>query len=639
MRWSQTFIPTLKEVPADAEVPSHRLMLRAGLIRQLMAGAYTYLPLGWKALRKAEAIVREEMESAGAIELHMPALHPIELYERTGRRAAFGNVLINFQVARGDRKVHLALGPTHEEVVTDLVAHHVSSYRQLPLTLFQIQTKFRNEERPRFGVLRTSEFLMKDAYSFSTSLEQLDEVYRRQYRAYCRIFARAGLAYVPVEAESGPIGGSASHEFMVLTPNGEDVLLASDKGNYAANREKCEIGERKPNFEGEPTHERKEIHTPDCKSIADLCAGWPKFAGSKLKPKNTLKTLVFRVWPELTADEKKEDAAQLNQGMPVADWYFNWIVVLRGDHELNEGKFRRELQEIHLHEVNFVGKQVGLRLMSEEDAQAAGFQIGYVGPDAFKYLSTHQASHTRIIIDPDAAQSQFWVAGANKKDHHCVNFNWKRDCIDGTSFRHIMHVRDIRNAVEGDPSPKNDGGILHESRGIEVGHVFKLGTKYSEALGATFLDEKEQRHPIIMGCYGIGVNRIIAAAAETSHDENGLIWPLAIAPYEVLLIPLNVTDAEVMATANRYYDELRAAGVDVLFDDRDARPGFKFKDADLIGIPLRVVIGGRGLQEGQVEIKWRTAAEPEKAPVEAGVRRVVEMLAARRAEDARGVPA
>ena len=577
MRWSKTFIPTLKETPADAEVPSHRLMLRAGLIRQLMAGAYTYLPLGWRSIRKAEAIVREEMDAAGAIELFMPALQPIDLFERTGRREAFGNVLINFEIPRGDRKIHLALGPTHEEVITDLIAHNIQSYKQLPLTLYQIQTKFRNEERPRFGVLRTSEFLMKDAYSFSTNLQQLDEAYQKMYKAYCRIFARCGLKYLPVEAESGPIGGDASHEFMVPAANGEDQIVRCPKCNYAANLERAETGRSAKIPQAvENASELKKVDTPGTTSIEQV---------SKLlkcDPKSMIKTLIY------LADEK-----------PVA-------VLVRGDHDANEGKIRRALgaESLDLADDKTIEK-------------VTGAPVGFAGPVGIK---------CDIIADHDVPLIVNAVTGENAKDAHYTGVNIGRDYELETTY-------DLRDADAGDPCPNCDG-ILELVHGIEVGHVFKLGTKYSEALDARFLDEKEQRHAIIMGCYGIGINRIIASTAETSHDENGLIWPLSIAPYSVLVIPLNMDDEEVLSVANRYYDELTLAGVDVLFDDRPQRPGFKFKDADLVGIPLRVVIGGKGLQNGEVEIKWRTAENPDKVPIAEGVKTVLSLLEQRRKEEA-----
>lgn len=568
MRWTQSFIPTLKEDPSDAEVPSHRLMLRAGLIRQLMAGAYTYLPLGYRAIRKAEAIVREEMDRAGGIELFMPALQPIELFERTGRKSTFGNVLINFKVTRRDHQVHLALGPTHEEVVTDLIARHISSYRQLPLTVYQIQTKFRNEERPRFGVLRTSEFLMKDAYSFSTTIEQLDEVYQRMYDAYCRIFSRCGLEYIPVEAESGPIGGDASHEFMIPSANGEDSIVRCDSCGYAANLERADTGRRAGNAPSSGLNAPAEVDTPNVGSIEQVS----KLL--KISPSQMVKTLIY------VAD-----------GQPAA-------VLIRGDHDANEGKIRRALGA------------TGVALADEETIrQVTGAPVGFAGPVGLK---------CRIIADHDAGAVVNAVVGANAKDKHLTGVNRGRDY-------QVAETHDLRNASAGDPCPRCSGtlGFVH---GIEVGHVFKLGTKYSVSLDACFLDEKEQRHPIIMGCYGIGINRIIAGLAETRHDENGLVWPMSVAPYEVLLIPLNVTDPAVMEHANRIYDALRSQGIDVLMDDRDARPGFKFKDADLIGIPLRVVIGGKGLKEGVAEIKRRTEAEPALVKLDDVVRRTVEIV-------------
>jgi prolyl-tRNA synthetase len=581
VRWSQTLIPTIKEVPSDAEVPSHQLMLRAGLIRQLMAGAYTYLPLGYRALRKAEAIVREEMERAGAIEIHMPALQPIELFERTGRKDAFGNVLINFDLKRGDRRVHLALGPTHEEVVTDLVSKVVTTYKQLPFTLYQIQTKFRNEERPRFGVLRTSEFLMKDAYSFSTSVEQLNDAYDAMYAAYCRIFARCGLEYLPVEAESGPIGGDASHEFMVPAGNGEDTIVRCPKCSYAANMERADTGRQSPAI-AQPSDcaELTKVATPNVTSIEQVS----KLLGCE--PSQMIKTLIY------SAD-----------GNPTA-------VLIRGDHEANEGKVRRALGA------------TSVELANEDTIrEVTGAPVGFAGPVGIQ---------CPIIADHDVPQIVNAVTGANAADAHYTGVNVGRDYQLDTTF-------DLRDADGGDPCPRCDGTLEHV-HGIEVGHVFKLGTKYSKSLDAVYIDEKEERHPIIMGCYGIGVNRIIASLCETRYDDNGIVWPLSIAPYELLIVPLNVEDEEVMSVANRCYDELTSAGVDVLMDDRKARPGFKFKDADLIGIPLRLVIGGKGLQEGQVELKWRWADGPDKVPVDSAVSEVLSQLDARRKVEAENVP-
>lgn len=575
MRWTKTFIPTLKEDPADAEIPSHKLMLRAGFIRQLMAGAYTYLPLGYRALRKAEAIVRDEMDKAGAVEIFMPALQPIDLFERTGRIHSFGNVLIQFNLTRGDRKAHLALGPTHEEVVTDLASKHLNSYRQMPITLYQIQTKFRNEERPRFGILRTSEFLMKDAYSFGANLEDLNTAYQAMYDAYCRIFTRCGVKYLPVEAESGPIGGDASHEFMAPANNGEDKIAYCEASGYAANLERAETGRKPPVIKtADGAAALAKVATPNVGSIEQV---------SKLlkcSPTQMLKTLIY------VADDK-----------PVA-------VLLRGDHEANDGKIRRALKATKVELASVAVIQ-----------QVTGAPVGFAGPVGIK---------CSIIADHDVPVIKDAITGANEADAHLTGVNVGRDYQLDTTY-------DLRNAVEGDPCPKS-GQPIKFVHGIEIGHVFKLGTKYSTSLGATFLDEKEQRHPIIMGCYGIGVNRILAALAETKHDENGLIWPVTIAPYEVVLCPLNVTEAPVMELAETYYKELQAAGVDVLLDDRDVRPGVKFKDADLIGFPLRVVIGGKGMQAGEIELKWRDESQATKAPIAEGVQRIAEEIRRRKAE-------
>lgn len=590
MRWSNTLIPTMKENPSDAEIPSHRLMIRAGLIRQLMAGAYTYLPLGWKSIRKAEAIVREEMDRAGAVELHMPALQPIELFERTGRREAFGNVLISFPIRRGNHEGQYALGPTHEEVITDLVSKIVSSYRQLPFTLYQIQTKFRNEERPRFGVLRTSEFLMKDAYSFSTTLEQLDQAYQAMYDAYCRIFSRCGLVYLPVEAESGPIGGDASHEFMIPSGNGEDSIFRCPKCDYAANMERADTGRSAGT--SAPVAESdmlpiEEVSTPQAGSIEQVTKMM------KCEASDLIKTLIYSV-----------------DGEPVA-------VLLRGDHEANEGKIRRALD-------------AGSIELADEATiqQVTGAPVGFAGPKGLTF---------KIIADHDVPALAPAVIGANKADAHFRNAYLGRDFELESDSEGNLVTFDLRNAEPGDPCPKCDG-TLEQVHGIEVGHVFKLGTKYSESLDATFLDEKEQRHPIIMGCYGIGVNRIIAGICETRYDDAGIDWPLSLAPFELVIIPLKVDDDEVMQAAESLYDSLKSQGVDVILDDRPARPGVKFKDSELIGFPLRVVIGGRGLADGNLEVKWRNDAEATMIPVAEVESKVVEMLAAKRAEEAKQVP-
>ena len=571
MRWSQTFIPTMKEVPADAEVPSHQLMLRAGLIRQLMAGAYTYLPLGYRSVRKVSEIVRQEMDKAGAVELFMPALQPMEIFERTGRREAFGNVLFNFEVKKGDRKLHLALGPTHEEVITDLMAKHINSYRQLPITLYQIQTKFRNEERPRFGVLRTSEFLMKDAYSFGASIEQLNASYDAMYNAYCRIFERCGLKYLPVEAESGPIGGDASHEFMVPASNGEDFVVHCPKCSYAANQERADTGRySKLQAKVDRAAAPATVDTPDAGSIEQV---------SKLlksDAKSFIKTLIYKA-----------------DGKPVA-------VLLRGDHTANEGKIRRAT------------KSTTVELADEATIlKVTGAPVGFAGPIGIQ---------CPCIADHDVALIQSAIVGANAKDTHLTGV------IPGTHFD-LTETFDLRNAETDDPCPKCVG-TLQMVHGIEVGHVFKLGTKYSVAMDAKFVDAQENSHAIIMGCYGIGVTRVVASIVETCHDENGIIWPINVAPYTVQIIPLNVSDAEVMKVTNTIYGELTAAGIDVLMDDRDQRPGFKFKDADLIGIPLRVTIGGKGLAEGIAEIKLRTESDAKKIPLADAVGFVKDLIAA-----------
>jgi len=575
VRWSQTLIPTMKETPEGAEIPSHVLMLRAGLVGQLMAGAYSYLPLGLRSLRKAERIVRDEMDAAGAVELLMPALTPIQLWQRTGRVEAFGNVLIQFDVRRQNKQVRMALGPTHEEVVTDIVAKYVSSYRQLPITLYQIQTKFRNEERPRFGVLRTSEFLMKDAYSFDSSVEALNASYDKMYAAYCRIFARCGLKYLAVEAESGPIGGDASHEFMVLADNGEDSVVYCPTCGYGANLERADIGTHraKPGA-GSAQATLTKVDTPRVGSIEQVS----KLLGCK--PEQMLKTLIYM------ADEQ-----------PVA-------VLIRGDHDANEGKIRRALGAKKL------------ELASPEVVErVTGAPLGFAGPVGLK---------VKLWADRDAAALQSAIVGANENDKHY------KGAVRGRDYEvPETNIADLRNAADADPCPRC-AGTVELRHAIEIGHVFKLGTKYSEALDARYLDDKEQLQPAIMGCYGIGVNRILAALIETTHDENGIIWPLSLAPYEVVLSPLNVNQAEVSELADKLYTELQAAGVDVLLDDRDQRPGVKFKDADLIGIPLRVVIGGRGLKEGQLEIKWRTEPAASNIPLAGAAATIVEMLAERK---------
>lgn len=570
MRWTNTLIPTMKETPEGAEIPSHVLMLRAGLVSQVMAGAYTYLPLGWRSLRKAAQIVREEMDAAGAVELLMPALTPLGLWERTGRVEAFGDVLIQFAVRRQNRQVQMALGPTHEEVVTELAARFLSSYRQMPITLYQIQTKFRNEERPRFGVLRTSEFLMKDAYSFDTSVEALGQSYQKMYEAYCRVFDRCGLSYLAVEAESGPIGGEVSHEFMVPADNGEDTVLHCRECGYAANVERAEIGAEAPPVEDEPLAELRKVDTPDTTTIGEVS----RLLGCK--PCQMIKTLIY------VAD-----------GAPVA-------VLVRGDHEANEAKIRRAIGAERL---ALAGPAVIERV--------TGAPVGYAGPVGLR-------EKIPVWADRSIRAMRNAVTGANQADAHLTGVNLGRD------FQPLAFA-DLRNAQDGDPCPRCSG-TLSLRHAIEVGHVFKLGTKYSEALGARFLDHHEQLRPIVMGCYGIGINRILAALIETSHDDQGIIWPVALAPYEVIVVPVNVAHDQTRRVSEQLHDALVTEGIETLLDDRDLRAGVKFKDADLVGFPLRVVIGERGLKQGQVEIKWRWEAEAQSIGLDEAAGHIAELI-------------
>ena len=511
------------------------------------------------------------MDRAGAVELLMPALTPISLWEQTGRVQAFGDVLIQFAVKRQNRKVQMALGPTHEEVVTELVSRCVSSYRQMPITLYQIQTKFRNEERPRFGVLRTSEFLMKDAYSFDVSLDALNRSYEKMYAAYCRIFDRCGLSYLAVEAESGPIGGDASHEFMVAAENGEDVVLHCRQCGYAANQEKAEIGGRDlvpPNVARQPL---TKVPTPGASTIEQVS----KLLGCP--GEQMIKTLIY------PAD-----------GKPIA-------VLLRGDHDANEGKIRRATAaaKVELADAATIER-------------VTGAPVGFAGPVGMK-------EKIPLLADCDLRRVVNGVTGANAADTHLTGVNLGRDFQPD-------RFADLRNAGDGDPCPRCSGKLALR-HAIEVGHVFKLGTKYSETLNARFLDQNERLLPIIMGCYGIGVNRILAALIETTHDENGVLWPVSLAPYEVLLIPVKATDPATKEAADALYASLSAAGIDVLLDDRDVPRAVKFKDADSVGrAPLRVVIGDRGLKEGKLEIKWRWEKQSEMIDRDGAVERIAKMI-------------
>ncbi len=601
MRWMQTLIPTQKEDPADAQIASHKLLVRAGFIRQVTAGAYDFLPLGLRSLRKATQIVREEMDAIGCVEVLLPALQPLEWWQQTGRDVAYGENLMRFKDRHGRMMV---LGPTHEEVVTELVKATVNSYKQLPLSLYQIQTKFRDEYRPRFGLLRVREFLMKDAYSFDVDAEGLDLSYDLMYRAYKRIFTRCGIPYVVVEAESGPIGGGASHEFMVTSDAGEDVVVTSDNGNYAANLERAQIGERSWTFGGEPRDELEKLHTPDLPGIEDVA----RFL--KIAPTKMLKTLVFKVHPPHQAHGSAVGLPDRAENLAHPRWL---VAVVRGDHEVNEAKLSRSARE-HF-------RVEGIELIDSPEVRAA-WAIGFVGPDA-----AVRDPETVVIVDPDAAQgSTSWVTGGNETDYHVRNFNWFRECGDRLADPRKVVVADVRNAQEGDPSPRNEGGGLRLSKGIEIGHVFKLGTKYSEAMDAHFIDDKGEKHPFVMGCYGIGIGRILIAAVESLYDDRGIVWPPAIAPYNVVITPIKY-EGEVKTVSDKLHDDLNTAGIDTILDDRDARPGFKFADADLIGFPIRINVGERGLKDGKVELKARRSADAALLPPGDVVERVQRELA------------
>lgn len=563
MHWRNYFIPTTKETPKDATAPSHILMLRAGLVRQQAAGVYSYLPLGLRVLAKAEWIVREEMNRAGAIELRMPALTPLSLWEETGRDKTMGDVLLRIAGAPGDWRSGLVLGPTHEEIITEIARAYLKSYKQLPVNLYQIQTKFRGEARPKSGVLRTREFLMKDAYSFHTDAASLDREYENMYATYCRIFARCGLPYLAVQAESGAMGGDVSHEFMVLTDAGEDLVAVSAAGDYAANLERASAAPPPPAPDVPPAPVR-EVHTPGAGRVEDVCA----LLGTQ--PWQMIKTLIYTSVPPTGATPPPRT--------------LRVVALVRGDHEINEHK---------LHKAAGVALELADPAVIEE---VTGARVGFAGPHGL----TERVD--KLIVDRDVTVMRNAATGANRTDYHVTGINPGRDFpLDGAK----VVVADIRNVVEGDLSPTGNGSPLHLRTAIEIGHVFKLGTKYSDAMGATVLDPQGRALPMIMGCYGIGVNRIMAAAIEAHHDDDGIIWPMSIAPFEVLILALDPRDDEVMRVAGELHDQLAAAGIDVLFDDRDERAGFKFKDADLIGIPLRLVVGKKSLAAGGVEVTVR----------------------------------
>ena len=556
MRLSRYPIATLKEVPADAEIISHRLMLRTGMIRRLAAGLYTWLPLGLRTLRKVEHIIREEMNRAGALELSMPTVQPAELWLESGRWSEFGPELLRFK-DRHDRE--FAYGPTHEEVITDIARRELRSYKQLPVNFYQIQTKFRDEIRPRFGVMRAREFLMKDAYSFHADEAGLAAGYQLMFEAYSRIFTRLGLKFRAVQADSGSIGGSASQEFHVLADSGEDAIVFSDSDDYAANLEMAAAAPP-PAPRGPAGMPLAKVATPLARTIKQLC----DLLG--VAPAQCIKTLLV-------------DGAD---GAVVA-------LIVRGDHELNALKAQK-----------LPGVAAPLRMASAERVRAAtGAEAGFIGPIGFA---------GKLYVDHAAAQLSDFVCGANEPDQHFTGVNWGRDLA-------LPESRDIRNAVAGDMSPSGRG-TLQIARGIEVGHIFQLGRKYSDAMHADVLDEQGKSLTMYMGCYGIGVTRIVAAAIEQNHDDNGIIWPEAIAPFNVILVPINYQkSALVQAAADALYREFGAAGTDVLLDDRDARPGSKFADSELMGIPHRIVVSERGLAAGTVEYRHRRGTESTEIPL------------------------
>lgn len=552
MRATEFLLATEKETPADAVVASHKLMLRAGMIRRLAAGLYTWMPLGLRTLRKVEAVVREEMNKAGAQEVLMPAVQPAELWQETGRWFEYGGELLRIK-DRHNRD--FCIGPTHEEVITDLARNQLTSYRQLPVNLYQIQTKFRDETRPRFGVMRSREFIMKDAYSFHLTDESLDETYEKMHTAYTNIFNRLGLNFRPVLADTGSIGGAKSHEFQVLADSGEDDIVFSNASDYAANIELAEAvapaGERPA-----ASQELNKVSTPNCSTIEDVA----KLLNVDLK--QVLKAIVVN-----GEDEEGKATA------PV-------VLFLRGDHELNEIKAEK-----------LAGVASPLQFASIDDVAAIGGVAGFVGP---------QGLTAKCYVDRSAAHMADFVCGANEIDTHLTGFNWQRDAELG-------EVQDLRNVQVGDPSPCGQG-TLELKRGIEVGHIFQLGTKYSAAMKATVLDENGKAQTMTMGCYGIGVSRVVAAAIEQNHDDKGIIWPDALAPFQVGIVPMGYGKSEAVTKAtDELYAELTAAGLDVFLDDRDKRtsPGVKFADMELIGIPYRVVLSDRLLEAGNVEFAAR----------------------------------
>lgn len=566
MKWSKALIPTLKEVPAEAEIASHKLMLKAGLIRKVASGLYNFLPLGFKVYYKIENIIREEMDKAGALEILMPIMTPAELWNETGRWGLYGKELVRVK-DRANRD--FALGPTHEEVVTDLARTEIKSYRDMPKNFYQIRNKFRDEIRPRFGVMRAREFIMKDAYSFDRNEACAEESYKIMFEAYNKLFARCGLSFRAVEADSGNIGGNFSHEFMVLANSGEETIINCPACGYAANKEKAEGN---PVFEGNLNEEHKpleKIHTPGQHTVEQVVAFL------KTTPAQLVKTLLY-----------------MADGKPVA-------ALVKGDDELNEVKLRK-----------FLGSNELVMMTAAQVESYSKAPVGFAGPVGLAGM--------KIFADNSVSKMRNFVIGANENDMHYVNANFERD------FK-INKFLDLRVSSEGDLCVKC-GSCLSSLKGIEVGHTFKLGTKYSKAMKAEFLDEDGKRKLMVMGCYGIGVTRIIAAAIEQGNDENGIIWPMALAPYHVIITALNYKDEKIKALSDSIYEELTAKGVEVILDDRDMSAGFKFKDAELIGIPVRITVGNKAVNEGLFEIKLRKTKEEFAVKREEVIAKVKEII-------------
>jgi prolyl-tRNA synthetase len=582
MRLSRAFIPTLKEIPADAQVLSHIYMVRGGFIRQLAAGIYNFLPLGWRVVFKIENIVREEMDRAGAQEVLMPAATPAELWQESGRWEKYGPELLRFKDRKGG---DFCFGPTHEEVIVDMVRRDTKSYRDLPLNLYQIQGKFRDELRPRAGLMRGREFIMKDAYSFDVSVEAASQAYDAMYAAYERIFRRCGLDFRVVEADTGAIGGLRSHEFQVLAETGEDAIVSCDACDYAANVEQAEIlAPEQPGIAPEPGPDGGDgtelcaVDTPGAKTIEQVTAFL------KIAPQKLIKTLVY------LADDKVV------------------LALVRGDRAVNEVALKKRTGATRL----FLAREGQVK-------DVLGAAPGFVGP-----VGLSGKDIAGVYADLELAGAAGAVCGGNQADVHHVGVDLARDA-------QVTEFLALRMAEAGDTCPRCRKGTLRSYRGIEVGHVFYLSTAYTAPLKCTFLDEKGDEKLMEMGCYGIGITRIAAAAIEQNHDGNGIIWPMSIAPYEVQVIPLQMNDAEVVAEGERIYEALGQRGVDVLIDDRDERPGAKFKDADLIGVPLRVAIGKRSLNDGKVEVKWRKGGDAELVAVDAVIDHVVSLVEAERA--------